>query len=97
MSFFKIQQEDRRFHILNFLKNEPDFALNHYLLQKALKLMGHGVDPDLILSDIQWLETQGLVTTHETGSFTIAKLTGRGLSVADQDVIVPGISRTIMG
>lgn len=96
MSFEKIQREDRRFHILLFLSKEPDFALNNSMLHQALKVIGHGVDPDLVITDMSWLKDQGLIKITEQGSFSIAKLTNRGLAVANQDVVHPGISRTIM-
>ena len=94
MSFEKIQQEDRRYQILYMLSKEPDYAMNDDLMQKALKMIGHGVDPDLLKADLHWLQMQGLIKNSEVGRFIVSKINRRGISVAEGDAFIPGISRS---
>lgn len=94
MSLAQIQKEDRRYQILYLLSKEPDYAMNDILMHKALKMIGHGVDPDLLKSDLHWLEMQGLIKNESVGSFTVSKINRRGVSVAEGDAFIPGISRS---
>lgn len=95
MSLKEIFKEDRRFHVLSFLKEDQDYSMSDMLLHKALGIVGHGVDPDLVKSDLAWLETQELVTLKKVSSLTIATLTKRGASIVNGEVTVPGVARAV--
>lgn len=95
MALKTIQREDRRHQMLYLLSKEPDYSMNDSLMQKALEMIGHGVGPDLILADLAWLEDQDYISLSKVGSFTVAKINRRGISVAKGHSIVPGVSRTL--
>ena len=94
MGFPELVTENRRLAILRFLASDSDYSLNDSIMQTALKSIGHGVSRDVIRVDFAWLAEQGIVT-HDTalGTVHVARLTERGLDVAEGRAVVPGIAR----
>lgn len=95
MSLQDIYESERRLCILTLMEEAPDYRLNHLILARAVSaLMAPSVPGDVILADLAWLKSVGLVTIDEALEYpTIAKLTGRGLDVARGITIVPGVKR----
>ncbi|MGH1460987.1 MAG: VpaChn25_0724 family phage protein [Neptuniibacter sp.] len=93
MPFEKFEEEDRRLVILRHLAEDQDYTVNSSILQSALKVWGHSVSRDRLHADIAWLKEQGLATYEEVSSVYVAKITQRGLDVAEGTASVPGVKR----
>ena len=89
----KLQQQDRRLVILRLLMESDGYSANTYLLRSALEGFGHSIGMDLLMTEIAWLEEQGLVTTDQPGGVTVAKLTSRGHDAALGRATVPGVKK----
>lgn len=86
-------EEDRRLTILLLLKEAAGYEANQFLLQSALDGFGHVVSMDRLRADLAWLAEQGLVSVTCIATVEIAKLTGRGLDVAQGRAAHPGVKR----
>ncbi|MGI1669990.1 MAG: ArsR family transcriptional regulator [Neptuniibacter sp.] len=93
MPFAKFEEEDRRLVILRHLAEDQDYTVNSSILQSAIAVWGHKVSRDRLHADIAWLKEQGLVTYEEVSSVYVAKITQRGLDVAEGTASVPGVKR----
>mgnify|MGYP001146356074 CR=1 FL=1 len=90
----QLMDEDRRLCILSLLSAQPDYQLNNGLLVRSLQSLGHGVSHDAMNGLLAWLEEQGLVTVEPINSgLKIARITRRGLDVAEGRALVPGVRR----
>lgn len=92
-SFSQALEEDRRLTILILLAGAAGYEANQFLLQSALDGFGHMVSQDRLRADLAWLAEQGLVSVDSPGGVQIAKLTGRGLDVAQGRANHPGVKR----
>tara|TARA_B100001939_G_scaffold72990_1_gene61153 strand:- start:8400 stop:8702 length:303 start_codon:yes stop_codon:yes gene_type:complete len=98
MSLSKVITEDRRLCILRLLNEEPDYSINHSVMKQALDALGHGTSEDVVLSEIAWLEEQGLVTVSTLDhGLKIVRITMRGSDVAAGRARVPGVKRPSPG
>jgi Fe2+ or Zn2+ uptake regulation protein len=95
--FSKIIDEDQRLVILRALAQDTDYSLNEYVLVMVLKTFGHGVSQDKIRTHLAWLAEQNLLHVDNSAGVHVAKLTNRGLSVAQGDITVPGVKRPLPG
>ncbi len=87
-----IQREDRRLVILRALAREPDYSINERVLKAICAQFGHGVSADVLASDLAWLAEQDLIRTEIVGdNLTVARITSRGIDVADGHAVVPGV------
>lgn len=93
MSFKNHLTEHQRRCILDILAKENDYAQNQLMVQGGLKMMGHTLSSDKVVTEFHWLQEQGLVTLSEFGGFSVATLTQRGLDVAEGAAQMPGIAR----
>lgn len=93
MPFQKFAEEDRRLVILRHLAEDADYTVNSSILQSALEVWGHSISRDRLHADIAWLDEQGLLTFDEVSSVYVAKITQRGLDVAQGRSTVPGVKR----
>ena len=93
MSFAKMVSEDRRLVVLKLLAGADEYSCNHHLLHTALPGLGHNCSEDTLLTELDWLAEQGLVTREKIGGVTIAKLTGRGEDVQAGRARVTGVKR----
>ncbi len=91
--FARLKQEDRRLVILRTMAEDSAYGVNEYVLRRVLDTMKHTVSADLLRTDLRWLEEQGLVVTEDVAGTVVAKLTTRGLDVANGVVVVPGVQR----
>lgn len=88
---------DRRLVILRLLENSSGYMANQFLLQSALEGFGHVDSLDTIATDLAWLEEQGLLTLEKPGNVQLAKISQRGLDVANGRSVVPGVKRPVPG
>ncbi len=92
-----VVKKNRRLEILRTLKEDPGYETNQAILQNALGLLGLQASMDQVASDIFWLDEQGLVEMSEVGSIRLAKITQRGLDVANGLAQTPGVARPAPG
>ncbi len=95
MSFAQLVQEDMRLVVLRVLAEDADYSHNEHVLRQALRAVGHGISQDKLHTELAWLDEQGLVAVKDTVGVKVAKLTSRGLDVANGDTIVPGVKRPV--
>lgn len=93
MSYQDIQTTHLRLAILLLLANDTGYDLNEHLLRDLLVTYGHNISRDRLHTELSWLAEQGLVKTDILGETWVAKLTGRGLEVAEGRAVVPGVKR----
>ncbi|EBT2372259.1 ArsR family transcriptional regulator [Salmonella enterica] len=87
-----ILTEDRRLVILRSLMDCNNEA-NESILNDCLDAYGHNVSRDVVRTQINWLQEQGLVTVEDLHGFFIVTVTGRGQDVAEGRTRVPGVKK----
>lgn len=92
-SFAQHAAADRRRIILQTLSESPGYACNIYLLQQVLAGHGHSVAADTLQVELATLAEWRLVSTEPVATITVATLTQRGLDVAADRAMVPGVAR----
>lgn len=84
---------DRRLLILTLLAESNAYTASADLLHAVLPNMGHAVSHDRLGTDLEWLHEQGLVSLERIGHVPMARLTSRGLDVAQGVATAPGVAR----
>ena len=85
--------QDQRLVILRSLA-DAGYDANESILDDCLTLYGHKISRDLVRNHLNWLEEQGLVKIERlSGGFMVAKVTQRGLDVANGEAVVDGVKR----
>ena len=98
MSFAEKLKADRRLCILRLLHEQPGYQLNHSVIGLGLDNLGHHTPEDIVLTDIDWLQEQGLVDVKELDNgLRIVTLTKRGADVATGKATVTGVKRPSPG
>lgn len=87
-----ILTEDRRLVILRSLMDCNNEA-NESILNDCLDAYGHNVSRDVVRTQINWLQEQGLVMVEDLHGFFIVTITGRGQDVAEGRTRVPGVKK----
>lgn len=93
MSYRDLVMADLRLVVLRLLADDADYQCNSSILQMAVEEFGHRVSRDQLHTELAWLAEQGLMTVSEIASVRVAKLTTRGLDVAQGRVVQPGVKR----
>lgn len=93
MSFLNHVHQDLRLVILRLLAEDSDYEANSSVLQMAVAEFGHNASRDAVHTQLAWLAEQGLLTVTSIKTVQIAKLTARGLDVAQGRATVPGVKR----
>ncbi len=93
MSYRDLVIADLRLVILRLLADDQDYQANSSILQMAVESFGHGVSRDQLHTELAWLQEQGLISVDEIASVKVARLSGRGLDVAEGRANVPGVKR----
>lgn len=89
-----IFHQDQRLVILRSLSEAGGYDANESILDDCLALYGHNISRDLVRNHLNWLEEQGLVNIERlAGGFMVAKITQRGLDVANGEAVVEGVKR----
>lgn len=92
--YLKVLMEQRRYLILRLLGELPDLCGNSGTVHLALEEDRHRCTYDQVVTDLAWLEEQGLLALDrdaDPDSYMIARLTPRGVDVAARRCKVPGI------
>lgn len=86
--------EEIRLTILQFLKADPGYSINHRIMAMMLdENRAYSLTEDQVKTHFQWLEEQDCVTIETVGAFTSARLTDTGLAAASNRKHIPGIAR----
>ena len=87
--------KDQRLVILRSLV-DAGYDANESILDDCLALDGHNISRDLVRNHLNWLEEQGLVQIERlSNGFMIAKITQRGLDVANGEAVVEGVKKPL--
>jgi len=92
MNLNEIVKQDQRLVILQVLNQDVGFSHNQFVLQEALKQLGHSISQDLVTTQLHWLQEQNLITLI-TADTLVAKLTSRGKDVADGVAVSAGVKK----
>ena len=82
-----------RISMLRLLGGAGAFSCSDDMLLAALDSLSHSVSLTRVRSELRWLEQAGLVTVTEIDGGVAAKLTDRGLQVAEGRERVDGVGR----
>lgn len=93
MSFQTDLHEDQRLVILRTLAEMNGYQANESILQMVLDKYGHNISRDLVLSHLQFLQEQGLVSLEDVNGIQVATLNSRGEDVAAGRATVSGVKR----
>lgn len=93
MNFNELETHHQRRVILDVLALDSAHSQNNVILKSALKQVGHHVSSDKLLTELHWLQEQGLVKLDAFGGFTVANLTMRGLDIATGAITLPGVEQ----
>lgn len=93
MSFQSLRAAQIRRVVLDTLKQDPAYTVNEAILRAILKDFGFAVAQDLLRTELAWLAEQGLITTSDQGGIVVAKITNRGLDLANGCTVNPGVAR----
>lgn len=87
-------REDRRLVLLRLLNEQNAYRANSSVLHAGLHHLGVAASRDDVLTDLHWLQDQGLLSVEEAvPGVSVANLSARGKDVADGCSVVPGVSR----
>ena len=92
MPLQKIIDEDQRLRVLRILAEDRGHSHNVHVLRGALALLGHDLRADQAAALVDWLAQAGLVEITSEFPPVTARLTSRGLDVAQGRVVVPGVA-----
>lgn len=93
MAIQQVLQEDRRLVVLRILNEMPGYEANDSVLDNSLDAYGHKVSRDLVRTEMHWLQEQGLITLRDVAGTQVAKITQRGIDVAEGQARHPGVKR----
>jgi len=93
MAMKTIIQEHQRLVVLRLLSEDLGYDLNESILQDGLGIYSLSISRDALRTQLAWLEEQGCITLSELQGTQLAKLTPRGLDIANGSAIQPGIKR----
>lgn len=97
MNYKTVLNEDIRLRVLKTLALDADYKTNDSVLWSALTAAGHAISRDQLMTTLNWLAEQDLVTTEPEGNFFLIGLTPRGLDVAESRTTVPGVRKPMPG
>lgn len=93
MALKELLQQDRRLVIVRVLNEMPGYEANDSIINSALDAYGHNVSRDLVLSELHWLQEQGLLNLRDLAGTQVARITQRGIDVAKGQATHPGVKR----
>lgn len=91
MAYAEELREHARLTILRLLEDAPRYTSNVSMMTGLLARYGIAYTRDQTVSELRWLEEQGLLTSEELSGFVVATATVRGVEVAQGIARHPGI------
>lgn len=94
MSFLDKMREAWRLELLKLLNSLPSYKAGQYFLYQCMTT-GEIPPPsaDQVETEMHWLSDQGYVELTAVGQMQEAKITQRGIDIAEGRSIVPGVAR----
>jgi hypothetical protein len=93
MAIDNIMNEHQRLSILHCLAAMENYKANNSIIQSVCAQYGNNMTSDKVITQLHWLQEQGLVNLEVHQSYTVATLTQRGLDVEKGMASLPGIKR----
>jgi hypothetical protein len=93
MSLDKVIREEARLIILKELAAQPNYSLNESLLQVVLETFGIARPRAWVREEMNFLQSQGAITTTEIGTVFIGTLTDKGREHVEGRYLIQGIKR----
>lgn len=87
----------RRLTLLRLLSAAAGYTANASLLTDAVNDLGITSTRDQVISELTWLQEQGLVLIETIAGVTVVTITERGTDVANGRVVVPGVKKPSPG
>jgi Fe2+ or Zn2+ uptake regulation protein len=87
----------RRLALLRLLSAAAGYTANASLLTDAVNDLGITSTRDQVISELTWLQEQGLVLIETIAGVTVVTITERGTDVANGRVVVPGVKKPSPG
>ncbi|WP_428242972.1 hypothetical protein [Gynuella sp.] len=98
MNFNDMVKQEQRLLMLQLLEQDAGYSHNENILHRGLNALGHAVSMDAVRAHIELLRDAGLVTVTQSDAVgMIAKVTNRGLDVAQGNTVVSGVARPLPG
>lgn len=91
MSYQRHVKEAARITILRELADAG--RTNDSILQKTLDTYGIRLSSDAVITQLFWLQEQGLITLDGPDGCHVAEITRRGFDVAQGTATAPGVAR----
>ncbi|MHB9021316.1 MAG: VpaChn25_0724 family phage protein [Halothiobacillus sp.] len=91
--YAEIIAEDRRLVLLQALNESPDYALRETVLVRLLAGERLAIGTDDLRIELRWLADRGLVDVEYHDEVQAARITVRGIDVANGHMQVEGIAR----
>ncbi len=88
---------DRRLIILQALDEAAGYRLRETVLGSAVEALGAAASRDRLRADLVWLAEQGLIELDQSADVWLARITARGLDVAQGRADCPGVARPLPG
>lgn len=89
---FDIFARDQRLVILRSLIDAGNNA-NESILNDCLDYYGHRISRDSVRSHLLWLKEQGLITLNDIAGCYVARITSKGVDVAEGRAEVFGVKK----
>lgn len=86
-------RKHRRLAILRHLEQVSGYTANASILRDVLNGVGVGSTFDQVITELAWLQEQGMVLMQDHGEFVIAEATLRGIETARGEATHPDIQR----
>lgn len=93
-SINQLVRADARRAILQLLAEDRGYSMNDAILRSAVdRLTAVTLSPSEMREHLAWLEDRGAVTTERVPPYVLAKLTDKGLALAQGHETLDGVSR----
>lgn len=86
-------RKHRRLAILRHLEQVSAYTANASILRDVLNGVGVGSTFDQVITEVAWLQENGMVQMYDHGDFVIAEATMRGIEIARGEATHPDIQR----
>ncbi|HAW49177.1 MAG TPA: hypothetical protein DCX34_18420 [Roseovarius sp.] len=86
-------RKHRRLAILRHLEQVSGYTANASILRDVLHGVGVSSTFDQVITELAWLQENGMVTVSDHGDFVIAEATLRGIEIARGEATHPDIQR----
>lgn len=91
--YAELTRQHARLAILRFVEGAPKYTSNASMLAQILPQVGISYTRDQVVTELHWLQEQGMVVIEDHGVIVVATATVRGVEIAQGIARHPGITR----